>query len=212
MSTTTYIIRTNGQVTDSRASATMSYTHARVDSKGKAHTWHTAKANATKAQRSGDKGLQVVAVEAHEGGKATVLKRLAKLEELAHPVEQPKADKRTAAKKATAKKATAPKATPKAEEAPAWTASTKKLPKATKVAHPVVDWRARIDAAGTNRRQVALAMGIAPMSFYRLLDGDPKVIPSAKMTAAFARAMGADVYELWTAVCDYELAEVLRSL
>lgn len=82
---TTYIVRVNGVITDSRTSDSMHYTHANVRKDGVAFSWHLTEAAARKA--ASRDGNRVVAVEAHEGGKAAVLKRLAKAEDKVIEVE-----------------------------------------------------------------------------------------------------------------------------
>lgn len=81
MTSTTYVARTALTVpatdTNTRTSGTMAYSHAVVGTKdGAAYTWHLTEAAARKAAQ-GRTGVTVVAVEAHQGGKATVLRRLA---------------------------------------------------------------------------------------------------------------------------------------
>jgi hypothetical protein len=81
-STTTFIARHNGQIVGTRTSATMAYTHALVLTDGEpgVRSWHLTEDAARKAAASLSHAV-VVPVEAHEGSKATVLKRLAKAEQ-----------------------------------------------------------------------------------------------------------------------------------
>lgn len=50
-------------------------------------------------------------------------------------------------------------------------------------------------------------MGVATVTLNRLINGHG--IPTARVTAAFAKAMREDVHTLWQHVADYELALVL---
>jgi hypothetical protein len=87
MSVTTYIAKHDGAVVGSRASESMSYTHAVlvIDKQGPGIvSWHLTKAAATKAANGAKavgRTVSVVPVEKHAGAKATVLAKLAKAEE-----------------------------------------------------------------------------------------------------------------------------------
>jgi plasmid maintenance system antidote protein VapI len=74
-------------------------------------------------------------------------------------------------------------------------------------AHPGTEWLALIEARGTTQTAVAARMGVATVTLNRLINGHG--IPTARITAAFARAMRQDVRELWQHVADYELALAL---
>lgn len=193
--TTTYVVMTDGKVTDSRATDTMGYTHARVDADGKAHTWHTSRANAVKANAA-TPALAVVPVEGHKGGKATVLKRLAA-----------NAEDVAKAAPAKAKKAKAP-AKEQAVKAP-------KAPSASATApegHPGRTWMSLVEKAGQTRMAVAKAMGVAPMTLHRLIAGQG--VPTAAMTVRFAATVTdlgypVDVQALWAEVAAYELKVAL---
>ena len=86
MSMTTFIVRNStGKIIGDRTSGTMHYTHALVtkDETG-AYSWHTTEAlahSAASATYAAKQGVKVRPVEAHKGGKAAVLKRLAKADE-----------------------------------------------------------------------------------------------------------------------------------
>lgn len=217
--TYTYLVRNaQGDIVGSRTSATMAYTHAvLVTNKtgAKVMSWHLTQAAATREQRSRwAKTGKVVAVEAHQGAKATVLARLAK------------AAQADAADKADVAKATkaATKAPAKATKAPA-KAATKEAP-ATKlhqskgvaqgavlevggVAHPGLDWQARMDAKGWNHMVTAEAMGVAPMTLGRVARAQAS--PSVALTVKFAKAMGVAPTTLWKAVADFDLAVALEA-
>lgn len=104
-------------------------------------------------------------------------------------------------------RSTAAKPATKTAPAKARSAATKGRAKAPAVAHPGTAWLALLDAAGLSQTKAAQEMGVAPMTLNRLCNGHG--IPTAKVTVLFAKAVGADVHEVWQAVCDYELAQAL---
>lgn len=94
----TYVVRTNNtDGFDTRASATMPYTHAVVSPLGFARSWHLTEAAAAKAISAEDTGYRVVPVEAHKGAKAAVVKRLQAEAAPAAPAKAPAAKKAAAA-------------------------------------------------------------------------------------------------------------------
>lgn len=181
----------------------------------------------------GEGTFTVVPVEAHEGSKAKVIKALST--ELAAkraaaakaaPAKAAPATKATTAKAAPAKgtkaaKATTAKASDQdgkapsntAKEAAAKVAAAKALsyanqtPDATGKVHPGAVWYGLIQASEYSPRQTAERMGVAPMTLNRIFNG--KGLPTAKVTVAFAQALGLDAAQVWQGVCDYELAAAL---
>jgi len=210
MSTTTYVVATKTGY-DMRTSGTMHYTHAVVTG-DVARTWHLTEAAARKAAQKD--GGTVTPVEAHQGSKAAVAKRLAAKAEVEAPKKAP-------AKKAPAKKAAtgklpvfeeltkgllAPAKKAPAKEAPVKVAPAKEPKVASSSApqgHPGHTWLRLMVQKGTSQTQTANAMGVAPMTLNRLVNGHG--IPTAKVTVAFARAVDADVEQVWAEVAAYEL-------
>jgi plasmid maintenance system antidote protein VapI len=105
-----------------------------------------------------------------------------------------KAPAKTTAKAPAAKKETAPK--PPAKQG--------QMVTKTGVKHPGTYWLAAMEKANLSQTATANAMGVAPMTLNRLINGHG--IPTAKVTILFAEATGSDVKELWTQVSDWELA------
>jgi plasmid maintenance system antidote protein VapI len=222
--TTTFVVlNQDGTVLDSRSTDSMGYTHAVVGKDG-AYTWHTSEANARKAlqARKGDtKGLSVQPVVGHQGTKATVLRRLAaeeaarKAEGSSKPalevVEGGKGKKAAGTKaKTPAKSKAASKAKASTSKAAAPVKKTTPPASAVKgVQHPGAVFLALMEKAGTSQTKTANAMGVAPMTLNRLCNGHG--LPTAKVTVAFAKAVDADPREVWSAVCEYELALALAA-
>lgn len=73
--------------------------------------------------------------------------------------------------------------------------------------HPGRVWLRRMRDAGLSQSETARRMGVAPVTLNRLVRG--RGVPTARMTVAFARAVGLDERETWQQVCDYELALAL---
>lgn len=101
----------------------------------------------------------------------------------------------TAPKKATRTRKAA--SVPTAKKAPAKRA-TKKGP-----VHPGTKWAEVLAAKGLSQTQAAKAMGVAPMTLNRLINGQG--VPTAKVCVLFARATDQDVHTVWTEVANYEL-------
>ena len=124
------------------------------------------------------------------------------------------------ATKAPAKKATTPTVEPAkapAKKAPATKAPATKAPakpvqqrRAAQLQHPGVMWLAYMSDAEMSQTATATAMGVAPMTLNRLVNGHG--IPTAKVTVAFARAVKKDVEQVWADVCAYELALALAEV
>lgn len=135
MSTTTYVVRVNNNVIDARNSGTMVYTHAVTLTEAGAVTvtsYHTSEANAVQQARSNQSNKYVgthgrygvVAVEAHKGGKAAVLRRLEKEAAAPAEAEAAKVTALVAEAKAVPAPAKAKKAPAKAEKVTAAPAKT----------------------------------------------------------------------------------------
>lgn len=75
--------------------------------------------------------------------------------------------------------------------------------------HPGKSWLALMRAAGLSQAATAERMGVAAMTLSRLVNGHG--IPTANITVAFARAVGADTEAVWSDVCTYELAVALQA-
>lgn len=210
--TYTYLVRNaQGEVVASRTTATMAYTHAvLVTNKtgAKVTSWHLTQAAAAKEQRSRwAKTGKVVAVEAHQGAKATVLARLAKAAQAdaADKADVAKATK--AATKAPAKAATKEAPAPKLHQSKGVAQGA--VLEVGGVAHPGLDWQARMDAKGWNHMVTAEAMGVAPMTLGRVARAQAS--PSVALTVKFAKAMGVAPATLWKAVADFDLAVALEA-
>lgn len=220
--TTTYVVRVKGQIVDTRTSgagAKNAYTHAVVAFHGEeprgARSYHNSEVLARKAINgygTPEQGwtYRAVPVEAHKGSKATVLKRLAAAAEQPATKASTKAPaKGKAASKAPAKgKASTDVKRTKAEQ---MSRAAKKTTPPTSpvkgVQHPGAVFLALMEKAGTSQTKTATTMGVAPMTLNRLCNGHG--IPTAKVTVAFAKAVGADPREVWAAVAEYELALAL---
>lgn len=100
--------------------------------------------------------------------------------------------------KTTATKTTT-KATPAKPEKPQPMAS--QAPKG----HPAHLLAAALDTAGLSQTGAAKAMGVAPMTLNRLVNG--KGLPTAAMVLKFAAATSTDADALWHQVCTWELVQ-----
>lgn len=76
------------------------------------------------------------------------------------------------------------------------------------VQHPAKVMLDLLAKAGLSQTKAATEMGVAPMTLNRLCNGHG--LPTARVTVAFARAVGASPEQVWRGVCDYELAVTLR--
>lgn len=116
---------------------------------------------------------------------------------------KPRSTRKPAASKATAPaKAPSKKAEPKPErKAPEFTPMTSGAPKG----HPGHTWAKELNAAQMSQTAAAKAMGVAPMSLNRLVNG--KGIPTAAMTLKFAHVLDADVDALWLEVARWEMTQ-----
>ena len=122
---------------------------------------------------------------------------------------------KTSTTKASTTKASTTKAP--ATKAPATKAPATKAPakpvqqrRAAQLQHPGVMWLAYMSDAEMSQTATATAMGVAPMTLNRLVNGHG--IPTAKVTVAFARAVKKDVEQVWADVCAYELALALAEV
>lgn len=100
------------------------------------------------------------------------------------------------------------KGTPKAAKVSAKATPARRTAAGVKVPpHPGVAWREALEAKGLTQRATAKRMGVSGTTLNRIFAGHG--IPTARVTVAFAKAIGTDCDPLWRAVSDYELALAL---
>lgn len=109
--------------------------------------------------------------------------------------------KRTRARKATTTPEAPAQEVP-AQEVPAKKTRARKAP-AKAPTHPGKSWAKTLADKGLSQTQAAKAMGVAPMTLNRLINGQG--VPTAKVCVLFARATEQDVHAVWTEVANYEL-------